>query len=190
MTRIADGPLCTAVRVAARFVRGDGNAPESKPDAVYQWLYLRDQPLVYVTAIQRQQQPFTWNEAHFLELHQSGDELPQWSGGNPVRSGEFKGADSSQPFRDWAAMHDGRNAVAVLRSGEMMIYDGKGGYGPYLHAHGSLAWQPWSGTERRLAAWLWIGSDDQPSQGRRQGGGAVADAGRRDRDGRAGADTT
>ena len=77
VTRIADGPLCTAVRVASRFVRGDGNVPESKPDAVYQWLYLRDQPLVYVTAVQRQQQPYPWNEAHFLECHQSGDEFPQ-----------------------------------------------------------------------------------------------------------------
>ncbi len=164
VTRIADGPLCTAVRVASRFVRGDGTAPDSKPDAVYQWLYLRDQPLVFVTVVQRQQQPFTWNEAHFLEWHQSGDELPQWAGGNPVQKGEFQGADRSQPFRDWAAMHDGRNAVAVLRSGEMLIYDGKGGYGPYLHAHGSLAWTPWSGTERRLSAWLWIGSDDDPLQ--------------------------
>jgi len=164
VTRIADGPLGTAVRVAAQFVRGDGTAPESKPDAVYQWLYLRDQPLVYVTVVQRQQQPFTWNEAHFLELHQSGDELPQWAGGNPVQNGEFSGADRSQPFHDWAAMHDGRHAVAVLRSGQMMIYDGKGGYGPYLHAHGSLAWQSWGGTERRLAAWLWIGDDDQPLQ--------------------------
>ncbi|NLF70971.1 MAG: hypothetical protein GX575_18210 [Candidatus Anammoximicrobium sp.] len=164
VTRIADGPLAAAVRVASRFVRGDGSAPESKPDAIYQWLYLRDRPLVYVTVVQRQQQPYAWNEAHFLECHQSGDELPQWSGGNPARSGEFSGADRSQPFRDWAALHDGRNAVAVLRSGQMTIYDGKGGYGPYLHAHSSLAWQAWSGTQRRLAAWLWIGSDERAAQ--------------------------
>lgn len=164
VTRIAEGPLCTAIRVAGRFVRGDGTAPESKPEAVYQWLYLRDQPLVYVTVVQRQQQPFAWSEAHFLELHQSGDELPKWAGGNPGQSGEFKGAESSQRFRDWAAMHDGRNAVGVLRSGEMLIYDGKGGYGPYLHAHGSLAWTPWSSLERRLSAWLWIGSGDNPLQ--------------------------
>ena len=164
VTRIADGPLCTAVRVAARFVRAGGEPPESKPEAVYQWLYLRDAPLVYVTAVQRQQQPFTWPEAHFLELHQSGDELPQWAGGNPIQSGEFQGAETSSSFRDWAAMHDGRNAVAMLHCDGILVYDGKGGYGPYLHAHGSAAWTPWSSTERRLSAWLWIGSGDNPLQ--------------------------
>ena len=57
-------------------------------------------------------------------------------------------------------MHDGRNAVAMLHCDEILIYDGKGGYGPYLHAHGATAWAPWSSTERRLSAWLWIGSGD------------------------------
>lgn len=162
VTRIAEGPLCTAVRVAGRFVRAGGAQPESQPEAIYQWLYFHDSPLVYVTVVQRQQQPFSWREAHFLELHQSGDELPQWAGGDPLHRGEFHGADSSRPFHQWAAMHDGRQAVAVLHSGQMMIYDGKGGYGPYLHAHGSLAWTPWNSIQRRLSAWLWIGSGDDP----------------------------
>jgi hypothetical protein len=160
VTRIAEGPLCTAVRVAGRFVQAGGSQAESQPEAIYQWLYFRDSPLVYVTVVQRQQQPCSWREAHFLELHQSGDELPQWAGGDPLDSGEFQGTDSSRSFRQWAAMHDGRQAVAVLHSGQMLIYDGKGGYGPYLHAHGSLAWTPWNTTQRRLAAWLWIGSGD------------------------------
>lgn len=164
VTRIADGPLCTAVRVAARFVLGNGTAPESKPSAVYQWLYLRDQPLVYVTAVQRQQTDFEWKEAHFLEFHQSGDELPQWAGGDPVQKGGFEGVDKALRFREWAAMHDGHNAIAMLRSGDMQIYDGKGRYGPYLHAHGSEAWNPWNGLERHLSAWLWIGSDADPLQ--------------------------
>ena len=162
VTRIANGPLCTAVRVAGRFVRADGLHPEPRPEAVYQWLYFHDSPLVYVSAVQRQQQPFSWREVHFLELHQSGDELPRWAGGDPEQGGEFNGEDRSRPFRDWAAMHDGRNAVAALRAGQMLVYDGKGGYGPYLHAHGSLAWTPFSGSQRQLSAWLWIGSGDDP----------------------------
>lgn len=164
VTQIADGPLCTAVRVAGRFVRADGAQPESQPTAIYQWLYFRDAPLVYVTVVQRQQQPFSWREAHFLELHQSGDELPHWAGGDPRDSGQFDGADRSRSFSQWAAMHDDRHAIALLHSGQMMIYDGRGGYGPYLHAHGSLAWTPWNSTERRLAAWLWIGSSDNLPQ--------------------------
>ena len=161
VTRIADGPLCTAVRVAGRFVRAGGGAPEAKPEAVYQWLYFPDSPLVYVTAVQRQQQPFSWPEAHFLELHQSGDELPQWAGGNPLQSGQFHGGEKSSSFREWAVMHDGHNAVAMLHCDGILVYDGKGGYGPYLHAHGAAAWTPWTSTERRMSAWLWIGSGEQ-----------------------------
>lgn len=168
VTRIADGPLCTAVRVAAKFARAGGGQPESKPDAVYHWIYLRDQPLAYISVVQRQQQPFAWRESHFLELHQSGDELPQWAGSEPPQSGTFQGEKASRAFSDWAAMHDGRNAVAVLRSGRMLIYDGKGGYGAYVHAHGSHSWETWSGVEQRLAAWLWIGSSDDPVTSVRQ----------------------
>lgn len=158
VTRIADGPLCVAVRIASRFAGPKGAVPESKPTAVYQWVYLRDEPLVYVTVAQRQEQAFTWKEAHFLECHQSGNELPRWAGGTPLQQGEFTGADDSRRFRDWAAMHDGRHAVAMLRSGAMQIYDGKGRYGPYLHAESSRAWTAWSGLEQHQSAWLWLGS--------------------------------
>lgn len=164
VTRIADGPLGVAVRVASRFAGSKGAVPESKPSAVYQWVYLRDQPLVYVSVVQRQEQAFPWKEAHFLECHQSGDELPRWAGGKPLKLGEFTGADESQRFHDWAAMHDGRHAVAMLRSGAMQIYDGKGRYGPYLHAESGQAWTAWSGLEQHQSAWLWLGSAEDPLQ--------------------------
>jgi hypothetical protein len=160
--RIAQGPLCTVVQVAGRYVRADGTQHAAQPSAVYQWFYFHDQPLVYVTVVQCQQDAFAWQEVHFLELHQSGDELPRWAGGEPREEGEFRGTQQSRRFPAWAAMLDGEHALAILRSGEMLVYDGKGGYGPYLHAHGSLAWSAWSGRQRELAAWMWIASQATP----------------------------
>ena len=47
--------------------------------------------------------------------------------------------------------------------GRVLVYDGRGGYGTYLHADGDRAWQPWEDAERTFSAWLWIGTHDQPA---------------------------
>lgn len=162
VTRIAEGPLGTAIQVAARFLRSDGTAPPSRPRAIYQWIYLRDQPLAHVTQWLFQEQSQAWKEAHFLECHAPVEGLPRWAGGNPSQAGEFQGTEKTQRFRDWALVHDGRHGLGMARSGDLLLYDGKGSYGPYLHAQGSAAWTGWDSRERRLSAWLWAGSSDDP----------------------------
>ena len=160
--RVATGPLCTVVRVTGRYMRGTGQ-PASNPSAVYQWFYFHDMPLVYVTALQQQEKEFPWKEWHFLELIYPDDSFTKWAGASPESQGEVTGSGKSTHFSEWAALLDGRNAIGMLRSGGMLIYDGRGGYGTYLHAFGNLAWQGFAGTERELAAWLWIGCDDDPA---------------------------
>ncbi|MHB8901863.1 MAG: DUF6259 domain-containing protein, partial [Thermoguttaceae bacterium] len=159
---MATGPLCTVVRVSARYLR-DGVEPASRPTAVYQWFYFHDSPLVYVTALQRQQAPFAWKEWHFLEMIYPDESFTRWVGAGPDAQGDLTGGGNSTSFSDWAALLDGRNAIGMLRSGRLMIHDGRGSYGTYLHASSDVAWSEFAGTERRLAAWLWIGSDDQPA---------------------------
>ena len=159
---LSKGPLCTVVRVWGRYMRDDGTRPPSQPEATYDWYYFHDRPLVYVTAMQHQREPFVWREWHFLELHAPGDDFMHWAGGEPLQEGQFKGAKKGFRFDDWAALVEGQDAIAVLRSGSAMIYDGRGGYGPYLHAHSDLAWSPFGGARRRQAGWLWMGSDKQP----------------------------
>ncbi len=72
MERIAEGPLCTVVRVHVRYVRG-GKQPESRPEAVYDWYYFREPSLVYVRATLRQASAARWDETHFLELNYPGE---------------------------------------------------------------------------------------------------------------------
>ena len=154
------GSLCTVVRVAGRYL-GGGIHPDSKPTAVYDWFYFHDRPLVYVTAIQRQRQPFAWKEWHFLEMNYPDDAFPSWAGGDPQAAGVITGAQVSARFSDWAALHDGTNAIGMFHGGPFLVYDGRGGYGSYLHAHSDLAWTEFGGTRREVAAWLWMGSGEK-----------------------------
>ena len=162
--RIAEGPLCTVVQVVGRYTRPDGTAPAAEPEATYQWFYFHDRPLVYVTMWQRQRQTFTWKEAHFLELNFPGEDFLKFAGGQPPAAGKFEATEKGTSFDQWAALVEGTNAIGAVRSGPLLVYDGRGGYGTYLHAHRDIAWSPWDGSPRRLAAWLWIGSADHPPQ--------------------------
>lgn len=160
--RIAAGPLATVVRVRARYVTAAGEQAPSQPEAIYDWCYLHDRPLVYVSATQRQREPIDWQEMHFFELH-PGETFTRWAGGEPFQEGEFSGNEKSNSFGGWAAVSDGRNTIGLLESGRMMVYDGRGkGYDSYLHAHADAAWTGMSGAERRLSAWLWLASEEEP----------------------------
>jgi hypothetical protein len=161
--RLAAGPLCTVVQVTGRYTRPDG-APAAEPEAIYQWFYFHDRPLVHVTVWQRQRQTYTWKEAHFLELNFPGEDFLEFAGGQPPIAGKFEATGTGTSFDQWAALSDGTNAIGAVRSGPLLIYDGRGGYGTYLHAHRDIAWSPWDGSPRRLAAWLWIGSADDPAR--------------------------
>ncbi|NLX98957.1 MAG: hypothetical protein GXY83_22660 [Rhodopirellula sp.] len=160
--RISQGPLATVVEVGGRYTRADGTSPPSQPQAIYQWFYFHDRPLVYVTALQRQEQPFAWKELHFLELNFPGEDFLNWAGGEPQQQGRFEATGKGTSFNQWAALLNGNDAIAAMQSGDLLLYDGRGGYGTYLHAHRDVAWSAWDGTARRLAAWLWIGSTEKP----------------------------
>lgn len=157
--RVADGPLCTVVRVRGRYVQSE-RAPASAPEAVYDWYYFRDEPLAHVTATIRQREPFTWHELHFLEMDYPREAFPQWAGGEPLQQGEFQDTKQTHTCRAWGLVHDGRHGIGIFQAGEALFYDA--GAGTYLQAHGDAAWQPWGDTERRFSAWLWFGTHADP----------------------------
>jgi len=158
----SDGEIATVVRVRARYCQPDGKQPTSQPEAVYDWFYFRNLPLIFVTATVKQREPFLWHELHFLELNFPDESFRQWAGGEPLREGKFEASQKSFGFPDWGALIDGGNVIAVLRSGQALFHDGRGGYGTYLHAHGDAAWQDWQTTERKFSAWLLVGAFDDP----------------------------
>jgi len=161
---LATGPLCTAIRVKARYVNSEAKPPAPQPEATYTWIYLHDLPLVFVTAQIRQTEPFAWNELHFLELNFPGKDFTAWAGGEPLSQGDFQATGKSHNASKWGALIEGRNAIGMFDCGRLIFYDGRGGYGTYLHAHGDRAWNEWSKEHASFSAWLWIGSADDPTK--------------------------
>ncbi|NQT17849.1 MAG: hypothetical protein HQ582_34165, partial [Planctomycetes bacterium] len=155
---VARGPLCTVVRVRARYMKSADEQPASRPEAVYHWHYFHDQPLIYVRAEMRQEEPYAWPEHHFLELNYPREAFPRWAGGEPLKEGEFTVTRETFNFPQWGALVDGPNALAMFNCGQAMFYDA--GTGTYLHAHGNSAWAGWREEQPEFAAWLWIGSDE------------------------------
>ncbi len=160
VTLVSRGLLCTAVRVTGRYVQANGKAPPSAPQAVYDWLYLADRPLVLVRATMQQKEPFAWPEVHFLEMDYPREAFPRWAGGEPVEQGAFTASKKSFTMPQWGAVLDGTRGIAMMQCGKAMLYDG--GRGTYLQAHGDAAWRGWNETRRQCSAWLWIGSATQP----------------------------
>ncbi|MEA1950297.1 MAG: DUF6259 domain-containing protein, partial [Planctomycetota bacterium] len=154
---IARNRIAAVVRTTAAYAP----ATTGKPAAVYDWIYFHDLPLVHVRATISQNTPQPWNEVHFLEIHCKGNELTDWIGGEPLAQGKLAKDDKTHTFKNWAALTDGRNTLAMLNDGPT-VHDGKG-YGPYIHAQPGLAWKLWSGTERKYSAWLWIDSTGDSS---------------------------
>lgn len=159
---LSQGEIATVVQVRARYCQPGGKQPLSQPEAVYEWVYFRKLPLVFVMATVRQRESFAWHEVHFLELNFPDTSFGEWAGGEPWRQGKFEASQKSFGFPDWGALIDGRNAIAFLRAGQVLFHDGRGGYGTYLHAHGDTTWQGWRTTERQFSAWLFLGRADDP----------------------------
>ncbi len=157
--RVSRGALCEVVRARARYVQG-GKQAASQAQAVYDWYYFHDQPLVYVTASITQRDPFEWHEVHVLELNYPRDAFPRWAGGEPLEQGEFQATQKSFRMAQWGAIVDGQHAIGMFHGGPILLYDG--GPGTYLQAQGDEAWRPWRDTRKQLSAWLWIGSAPQP----------------------------
>ncbi|MBN2474484.1 MAG: hypothetical protein JXB62_07740 [Pirellulales bacterium] len=159
---LSSGPLATVVRTRARYVQPGRRPPDARPQATYDWCYLNDLPLVWVTATAARQPGKAWSEAHFLELNFPGGDFAGWAGGEPPAQGKFAAETKSFHFDQWGALVDGRHAIAMLDCGQALFYDHRGG--SYLQAHGDRAWQSWDEPLRQWSAWLWIGTDDDVVQ--------------------------
>lgn len=160
---VADGDLCTVVRVRAHYCQPGGKRPPSEPEAVYHWFLFKRVPLAYVTARVQQKTPFAWDEFHFLEMNFPDTSFTRWAGGEPLRQEALAADGKSIRFGDWGALLDGQCAIGMWGQ-PLIIHDGRGAYGTYLHS----TWQSWDSTNLRVATWLWLGSSEHPVDAIRQ----------------------
>ncbi|MCS7224960.1 MAG: DUF6259 domain-containing protein [Armatimonadetes bacterium] len=159
---MADTAFVKVIRSVAQYCRPDGSVPSSAPNALYDWYYFADLPLIAVIGQFRQREPSYWDEVHFLEINLPELVFPEWAYGEPVQKGTFTASQKSFAGAEWGAFVNGPSILALLRGGQPLFHDGHGAYGTYLHAFGDQAWQPTSATMKRWAAWLLAGSFADP----------------------------
>jgi hypothetical protein len=160
---VSDGPLCTVLRSRARYTNPAGQYAPSEPAATYDWYLWKKAPLVYVEAKFDQKTAVTWEQQHFLELHNDGKVFTRYVGDKTPQGETFKYNKTSQYFDQWGALLEGpaekQDAIGML-GGASFAYDGDPEYSSYLHYAQPNPWHAgWAGTTRSMNAWLWIGGD-------------------------------
>lgn len=156
--RLGEGPLCTVVRVRAKYRSPSGKEPPGRPSSVYDWVYFHDEPIMYVRAHSVQEELYPWSEHHFLELQFHQQMMPKWFGGDPQKEGDFGQSANSFPCPNWAFITDGQVAMGMFGAGQVLVYDAPGEDGNYIQARGSQAWRPWTEKVLEKDAFLWFGT--------------------------------
>ncbi|MFQ6132489.1 MAG: DUF6259 domain-containing protein [Armatimonadota bacterium] len=145
----ARGPVRAVVRVSAAYTQGD-TRPDSRPRAVYEFSYFAGSPLIHATAHVEQDAGFPWQELHFVEINFPDETFPNWAADDPGELTPFAADAESHMGQQWGAFVQGDSVLGLLGCGTVRIYDGRGGYGTYLHG----PWVSWGTTERRFSGYL------------------------------------
>ncbi len=153
---VGSGPVCVTVRVRAAYV--GGAAPDgAPPTATYTFRYFAGSPLIAVDVTARQEPAYAWSEFHFLELNWPDESFSRWVAEAAPDGAELKADESTHSARNWAAVTDGANVLGLLWRGDVLVYDGRGGYGTYLHG----PWARWDSKTISYRAHLFIGAPDE-----------------------------
>jgi len=162
---VAAGPLRAVVRVRARYVSDEGQAPPSNPRAVYEYSFFPGSPYILLKAQVQQDEPFQWSELHIVEINFPGEDFTHWAGAQGVQA--FKADKKGHHGQTWGALLDGPEGPNVLGLlGQPLIYDGRGEYGTYIHG----PWLSWGSTETEREVVLYAAGDAEALQRLRQGG--------------------
>jgi hypothetical protein len=159
MEKLGEGPHATVIRTRAEYLHESGKSAEL--DAVYDWFYLRDRAIVLVETMLVQRRLQEWGEAHVLEFNVPDESFTRWMGGDPFQEGAFSAGKDFFGLSSWGILLNEDDAIAMFQCGEPRIYDGRGDYGTYLHAHGNATWRAWSQPRRAFSSSVWLGAADK-----------------------------
>lgn len=152
---VADGPVMAELRIEARYLREDGTAPEARPRTTYRLRYWAGLPAFQLDVHARQPQAFGWEQLHVLELHHEERIFPRYALDEPDAIHQFADDESSARGNEWGALiGDGGETIGIL--GSVIVHDGLGGYGRYLHG----PWQAWTDTSAQLSRWVFASDSE------------------------------
>lgn len=143
------GPVRSLVRAYLQYANGD-RRPASQPQAVYDFSYYPALPVIGVRARCTQADPFTWREHHFIEINFQGEDFTRYMTAGMDSPADLTATEKS--YRGaWGALIDGPSTLGLLGAGTI-VYDGRGGYGTYIHG----PWEGWSSTSRDQTVYLYV----------------------------------
>jgi len=154
---LARGPVRTVVRVRLSYGTAD-RRPDTHPAAVYDFSYYPGSPLIGIRARMRQQEAFEWPELHFIEINFPGEDFLRFVTSDSPEPADLTAAEKTFSGK-WAALLDGDNTLGLCCQ-SARIYDGRGGYGTYLHG----PWEGWTTESHELEAVLYASGDKDSSQ--------------------------
>ena len=154
---LARGPVRTVVRVRLGYGTDDRH-PETNPAAVYDFSYYPGSPLIGIRARIGQQEAFEWPELHFVEINFPGEDFGRFITSESPEPADLTASQKTFSGK-WAALVDGDNTLGLYCQGAR-IYDGRGGYGTYLHG----PWEGWTTESHELEAVLYASGDKDSSQ--------------------------
>jgi len=158
------GPVQAVIRVRARYLDGEGKAPEAGTAATYRYIYYAGLPIFRVEADITQEKIAIWDELHFLEWHFKHDFFTRFALAEPKdeepRVVEFTNTKKSTSSRGWGALLNDRITFA-LSAGHQLVYDGLSDYGRYIHGPWIYNWDTAS---RSFAATIYAGPSETTPQ--------------------------
>ncbi len=133
---LARGPLTAVIRVTARYIGSGPTATNAK--AEYLFHYFAGSPVIRVEGHLTQDSRMRWDESHLMEINFPDQSLGRWANSESPEGADLK-ADQKSYLGSWGALLDGQNVLGMFGQDAVRIYDGRGGYGTYLHG-------PWVST--------------------------------------------
>jgi len=146
------GPIRTLVRVKSAYTRDDAR-PDSLPEAVYDFAYYAHSPIIGATATCRQETGFEWREHHFIEINFPGEDFTQLATSGSPEPADLV-AEKKSSIGTWVALLDGPSTLGLVAEGAR-IYDGRGGYGTYIHG----PWVGWPGKTAEFSGVLYVSGE-------------------------------
>jgi hypothetical protein len=150
MEVLAEGPLCASVRVRARYVSADGPA-KTGARATYTFHYFADSPFILAECRVQQDEAFPWDELHFLEINFPDESFTMWATASRPAPAPLAADGSSHDATGWAAVTDRPDTLGLAYPGRVIIHDGRGAYGTYIHG----PWVTWDSKEIAFRAYLY-----------------------------------
>jgi len=160
---ISDGPIATVIRGAAHYADQKNQAAPGNPEAVYDWYFFKNSPLVFVDAMQSASAPFQWDQSHFMEWNFHEKYFSGYLGNDEQKIIPLTDSKTSKTFPEWTALLSDHDAIAYAGD-QATIYDGVSGFGNYIRSANPSPSMDWNGAPRRLTAWLWVSDFNTSAQ--------------------------